>query len=138
MSDEINAVNTESTEAPEAEREVVFEDWKAFYAPDPRYNFAPEDWYGTMDETTATGDLKALIDLKHQLDVTADTAARTEIALQMLQLHEANMWTLAYVEASPTYHAVNARIQNFLADGVWSDIYRDMGIAHCQCWYIAE
>ena len=45
---------------------------------------------------------------------------------------------LAYVEAAPAYHAVNARIQNFLEDGVWSDIYRDMGIAHCQCWYIAE
>ncbi len=95
-------------------------------------------WYGTMDETTATGDLKKLIDLKHQLDVTAGTEERTAIALQMLALHEANMWTIAYVEASPTYHAVNARIKNFLAEGVWSDIYRDMGIAHCQCWYIAE
>ncbi len=95
-------------------------------------------WYGTMDETTATGDLKKLIELKHQLDVTASTEERTAIALQMLALHEANMWTIAYVEASPTYHAVNARIKNFLADGVWSDIYRDMGIAHCQCWYIAE
>ncbi|MBQ7850338.1 MAG: ABC transporter substrate-binding protein [Clostridia bacterium] len=95
-------------------------------------------WYGNMTEETATGDLKKLIELKKQLDVTADTAARTEIALQMLKLHEENMWTLAYVEASPTYHAVNARIQNFLEEGVWSDIYRDMGIAHCQCWYIAE
>ena len=95
-------------------------------------------WYGTMDETTATGDLKKLIELKHQLDVTADTAARTEIALQMLALHQANQWTLAYVQAAPAYHAVNARIKNFLADGVWSDIYRDMGIAHCQCWFIAE
>jgi len=95
-------------------------------------------WYGTMDETTATGDLLKLIELKKQLDVTADTDARTEIALQMLKLHEANQWTLAYVEAAPAYHAVNARIQNFLEDGVWSDIYRDMGIAHCQCWYIAE
>ncbi len=95
-------------------------------------------WYGTMDETTATGDLLKLIELKKQLDVTASTEERTEIAKQMLALHEANQWTIAYVEASPTYHAVNARIQNFLADGVWSDIYRDMGIAHCQCWYIAE
>jgi len=95
-------------------------------------------WYGTMDETTATGDLLKLIELKKQLDVTADTEARTAICLEMLKLHEANQWTLAYVEASPTYHAVNARIQNFLAEGVWSDIYRDMGIAHCQCWYIAE
>ena len=95
-------------------------------------------WYGTMDETTATGDLLKLIELKKQLDVTASTEERTAIALQMLKLHEANQWTLAYVQAAPAYQAVNARIQNFLADGVWSDIYRDMGIAHCQCWYIAE
>ena len=95
-------------------------------------------WYGTMDETTATGDLLKLIELKKELDVTSDPAKRTEIALQMLKLHEDNMWTIAYVQAAPAYHAVNARIQNFLADGVWSDIYRDMGIAHCQCWYIAE
>ena len=95
-------------------------------------------WYGTMDETTATGDLLKLIELKKQLDVTASTEARTEIAKQMLKLHEENQWTLAYVEAAPAYHAVNARIKNFLADGVWSDIYRDMGIAHCQCWFIAE
>ena len=95
-------------------------------------------WYGTMDETTATGDLLKLIELKKQLDVTAKTEDRTAIALEMLKLHQENQWTLAYVEAAPAYHAVNARIQNFLADGVWSDIYRDMGIAHCQCWYIAE
>ncbi len=95
-------------------------------------------WYGTMDETTATGDLLKLIELKKQLDVTAATEDRTAIALQMMKLHEENQWTLAYVEAAPTYHAVNARIQNFLVDGIWSDIYRDMGIAHCQCWYIAE
>lgn len=95
-------------------------------------------WYGNMSEETATGDLKALIDLKKQLDVTADTEERTEICKKMLKLHEENQWTLAYVAAAPTYHAVNARIHNFLAEGVWSDIYRDMGIAHCQCWFIAE
>ena len=95
-------------------------------------------WYGTMDETTATGDLLKLIELKKQVDVTSDPDARNEIALQMLKLHEENMWTLGYVEASPTYHAVNARIKNFLENGVWSDIYRDLGIAHVQCWYIGE
>ena len=95
-------------------------------------------WYGTMDETTATGDLLKLIELKKELDVTVDPDKREEIALQMLKLHEENMWTLAYVEASSTYHAVNARIKNFLEEGVWSDIYRDMGIAHVQCWYIGE
>ncbi len=95
-------------------------------------------WYGTMDKSTATGDLLKLIELKEELDRTADPEKRTALALDMLKLHEENMWTIAYVEASTTYHAVNARIHNFLADGVWSDIYRDMGIAHCQCWYIEE
>lgn len=95
-------------------------------------------WYGTMTKETATGDLLKLIELQEKIDVTSDAGERTKIALEMLKLHEENMWTIAYVAAAPTYHAVNARIQNFLAEGVWSDVYRDMGIAHCQCWYIAE
>ena len=95
-------------------------------------------WYGTMTKETATGDLLKLVELQEKIDVTSDAGERTKIALEMLKLHEENMWTIAYVAAAPTYHAVNARIQNFLAEGVWSDIYRDMGIAHCQCCYIAE
>ena len=95
-------------------------------------------WYGNMTKETATGDLLKLIELHEQLKVTNDTAERTEIALQMLKLHEENMWSIAYVASSPTYHAVNARIKNFPENSVWSDIYRDLGIAHVQCWYIAE
>ena len=30
---------------------AVFSAWKALYAVDPRYNFAPEDWFSTTDET---------------------------------------------------------------------------------------
>ena len=95
-------------------------------------------WYGNMTKETATGDLLKLIELNEQLAKTGDADERTQIALQMLKLHEENMWSIAYVGAAPTYHAVNARIKNFLETGVWSDIYRDMGIAHVQCWYIAE
>ena len=97
-------------------------------------------WYGAMnrnlDKADLTGDLLKLVELKEQLDKTGDAAEREAICLQMLQLHEKNQWTIAYVAASTTMHAVNDRIHNFLADGVWSDIYRDMGIAHCQCWFI--
>ncbi len=95
-------------------------------------------WYGTMTKDTATGDLLELIKLKEQLDVTADTEERNAIAEQMLALHQKNQWTIGYVEAAPTIHAVNSRIKNFPAEGVFSDIYRDMGLAHCWCWYIAE
>ena len=93
-------------------------------------------WYGTMNKETATGDLLKLIELKEALDKTADVAERESICLEMLKLHEQNQWTIAYVAASTTFHAVNVRIHNFLEEGVWSDIYRDMGIAHCQNWFI--
>ena len=93
-------------------------------------------WYGTMKKDTASGDLLKLIELKEELDKTGDPAKREAIALEMLKLHETNQWTIAYVAAATTFHAVNARVHNFPADAVWSDIYRDMGIAHCQCWFI--
>lgn len=95
-------------------------------------------WYGNMTEATATGDLLKLIQLNNKLAKTADTEERNEIALEMLKLHEENMWVLNYMESSKTYHAVNARIKNFLPVAAWSDILRDLGIAHVQCWYIEE
>lgn len=95
-------------------------------------------WYGTMKEDTATGDLLELINLKKELDKTADADARNEIVTKMLKLHEDNQWTIGYVAATPAIHAVNARIHNFPDGLVWSDIYRDMGIARCQCWFIQE
>ena len=95
-------------------------------------------WYGTMNEQTATGDLLTLIQLKNKLSNTGDPAARMEIVNQMLELHQKNQWVIGYIAEAPAIHAVNARIRNFPDELVWSDIYRDMGIAHCQCWFIAE
>jgi peptide/nickel transport system substrate-binding protein len=93
-------------------------------------------WYGTMTKETATGDLLKLIELKEQLDVTADLAERERICNEMLKLHKDNQWVIAYVEASSVYHAVNERIHNFLESAVWADEYREMGLAHIQCWFI--
>ena len=95
-------------------------------------------WYGTMNEETATGDLKTLIDLKQKLDETGDPDARAQIVSDMMALHQKNQWTIGYIAEAPAIHAVNARIHNFPDGLVWSDIYRDMGIAHCQCWFIQE
>ncbi len=95
-------------------------------------------WYGNMTKETATGDLLKLIELNEELAKTGDPAKRQELELQMLKLHQENQWTLAYVQADMTYYAVNDRIKNFPDELVASDIYRDMGIAHCQCFYIAE
>ena len=95
-------------------------------------------WYGNITKENATGDLLKLIELKEKLDVTGDPDERLDIAEEMLDLHEANMWCIAYVSGAPACHAVNGRIHNFLEDGVWSDIYRDLGLAHTQCWFIPK
>ena len=93
-------------------------------------------WYGTMDKETATGDLLKLIELKEELDKTGDAARREAIIAEMLQLHQDNQWTIAYVESDAVYHAVNGRIHNFLETAAWADEYREMGLAHVQCWFI--
>ena len=95
-------------------------------------------WYGTMKKENATGDLLKLIELYEQLAKTGDAAARQDLELQMLKLHQENQWTLAYVQSDLQYWAVNDRIKNFPDGAVASDIYRDLGIAHCQCWFIKE
>ena len=95
-------------------------------------------WYGTMKKENATGDLLKLIELYEQLAKTGDAAARQDLELQMLKLHQENQWTLAYVQSDLQYWAVNDRIKNFPDGAVASDIYRDLGIAHCQCWFIQE
>jgi len=45
-------------EALDGTKETVFENFKALYAPDPRYNFAPEDWKGVATEYNAKDDWK--------------------------------------------------------------------------------
>ena len=89
-----------------------------------------------MDKTTATGDLLKLIELKEELDVTGDSARREQIINEMLKLHQDNQWVIGYVESDSVYHAVNDRIHNFLASAAWADEYREMGLAHVQCWFI--
>ena len=93
-------------------------------------------WYGKMNKETASGDLLKLIELYEELGKTGDAAKREEIVTAMLKLHEENQWTIAYMEADAIYHAVNSRIHNFLETAAWADEYREMGLAHVQCWFI--
>ncbi|TAH66381.1 MAG: ABC transporter substrate-binding protein, partial [Anaerolineaceae bacterium] len=111
----------------------------------PVRNFAA--WYGQVGEWYATkgasgfaptGDLLELCNLYDQLKAAVNEEDQIEIAKKMLKLHEDNTWIIGYVGTSPTYHAVNKRIQNFPVTSIWCDEYRDLGIAHIQTWYIAE
>lgn len=111
----------------------------------PVRNFAA--WYGLVGEwyTTKgasgvepTGDLLELCNLYDKLKAAVTEEEQIKIALNMLKLHEENVWIIGYVDAAPTYHAVNSRIKNFPKTSVWSDEFRDLGIGHIQTWYIAE
>lgn len=111
----------------------------------PVRNFAA--WYGQVGEwystggasgVEPTGDLLELCKLYDQLKAAVNTEDQIKIAEQMLKLHEENIWIIGYVGSAPAYHAVNNRIKNFPASAIWSDEFRDLGIAHLQNWYVAE
>ncbi len=95
-------------------------------------------WCGTMDKSTATGDLLKLIELHEQLKESGDEEERNAIMEQMYDLYEKNMWVLAYVETAPSYNAINKRVKNVPETMINNDVYRNEGVAHVQCWYIEE
>lgn len=111
----------------------------------PVRNYAA--WYGAVGNWYAshgaegvapTGDLLELCNLYDQLKAAMTTEAQQEIALKMLALHQKNQWVIGYVESLPTLIAKDTKIMNFPDVSVYSDEFRDMGIAHLQNCYFAD
>lgn len=111
----------------------------------PVRNYAA--WYGQVGNWYVTkgaegvapeGDLLTLCNLYDQLKLAVTEEERESISLQMLQLLQDNQWFLGYMEVSPTYWAVSARIQNFPSGLVNSDEQRELGLAHIQTFWISE
>ena len=111
----------------------------------PVRNYAP--WYGAVGNWVAskgkegvepTGDLKKLCELYDQLRAAITAAEKEKIALEMLKLHEKNIWVIGYMEALPTLIVKDKRIKNFPESSIFCDEFRDFGIAHFQCLYYAD
>ena len=111
----------------------------------PVRNYAP--WYGAVGNWYAsggkegvepTGDLKKLCELYDELRAAVNAKDKERIALEMLKLHEKNIWVIGYMESLPVLIVKDKKIKNFPESSIFCDEFRDFGIAHFQCLYFAE
>ncbi|AGC67893.1 periplasmic alpha-galactoside-binding protein AgpA [Thermoclostridium stercorarium subsp. stercorarium DSM 8532] len=111
----------------------------------PVRNYAA--WYGAVGNWVAsngkegvepTGDLKKLCELYQQMRSAITAEEKERIALEMLKLHEKNIWIIGYMEALPTLIIKDKKIKNFPENSIFCDEFRDFGIAHFQCLYYGD
>ena len=88
------------------------------------------NWYtsGGTEGVAPTGDLLELCNLYDELKATIDTEKRNEIALQMLQLHEDNIWIIGYMAPTSVLWAIDDKLMNFPERSIYSDEFRGLGI----------
>jgi peptide/nickel transport system substrate-binding protein len=110
-----------------------------------RNNFAV--WYGAFGTWFATngqggeapaGDILKLVELYRQMSGATSKSQINQIALQMLKLHEENIWGIGFLTPTPTLIAVKNDVKNFLEKGIWCDEFRNLGIAHPAIWYFGK
>jgi peptide/nickel transport system substrate-binding protein len=110
-----------------------------------RNNFAV--WYGAFGTWFATngeggeaptGDILKLVDLYRQMSAATNKNQINQIALQMLKLHEENIWGIGYLTPTPDLIAVKNDVRNFLEKGIWCDEFRSLGVAHPAIWYFGK
>jgi peptide/nickel transport system substrate-binding protein len=110
-----------------------------------RNNFAV--WYGAFGTWLATngqggeaptGDILKLTDLYRQMSSATNKDQINQIALQMLKLHEENVWGIGFLTPTPDLIAVKNDVKNFLEKGIWCDEFRCLGISHPAIWYFGK
>ncbi|MDR1444100.1 MAG: ABC transporter substrate-binding protein [Treponema sp.] len=110
-----------------------------------RNNFSP--WYGAFGTWFATGgeggeaptgDIRTLINLYQEMSAATSKEQINRIALQMLKVHEDNIWEIGFLSPTPSLLAVNNNLKNFLEKGLMCDEFRSLGIAHPAIWYLGS
>lgn len=97
-------------------------------------------WYATSgaEGVEPTGAMKDLLTLYEQWAAESDTAKRDEISLQMYQIHEDNLWSIAYLEGVGNYNIISSNLKNFPNNLVHADLYQYANIAHYWTFYKAQ
>ncbi len=97
-------------------------------------------WYASngTEGVEPTGDMKELLTIYEQWAAESDSAKRDELSLKIYEIHEKNLWTIAYLEGAGTYNLVSSKIENFPDNLVWADLYQYANIAHYWTLYKAE
>lgn len=108
----------------------------------PVRNYA--SWYGTVGNWVAsggtegmepTGDLLKLTELYQDMRIATTMEEKEKIALEMLKLHEENLWIIGYMEDLPVLIAKDSDIHNFAEYSIYCDEFRGLGIAKLHTCY---
>ena len=97
-------------------------------------------WYasGGTEGVEPTGAMAELLTLYEQWAAESDSAKRDEISLKIYEIHEENLWSIAYLEGVGNYNLISSNLKNFPDNLVHADLYQYANIAHYWTFYKAE
>ena len=97
-------------------------------------------WFATNGEggETTTGEIMHLIDLYREMRAATTRAEVDRKALEILKVHEENLWEIAFLSPTPVLIGINKDLRNFRETGIYCDEFRSLGIAHPAIWYLAQ
>ena len=97
-------------------------------------------WVGSNGESGVepTGDMAKLVDIWKKWEATPVAEERDAYNLEIYDIHEANLWTIAYLQSAGTYNLVNAKLKNYPDNLVSCDLYMYANIVHYENLFKAE
>ena len=105
------------------------------------------EWYGdfgTYYQTNGeqgvepTGDMAKLVELYEEYISTPITSERDAINEEVLEIHKANLWTLAYLKAESNYTLISNKVKNYPVLYVYDDLYQYANMVHYWTVYVEE
>lgn len=97
-------------------------------------------WVGTNGESGVepTGDMAKLVEIWKKWEATPVAEERDAYNLEIYDIHEANLWTIAYLQSAGTYNLVNSALKNYPDNLVSCDLYMYANIVHYENLFKAE
>ena len=97
-------------------------------------------WVGTNGESGVepTGEMAKLVEIWKKWEATPVAEERDAYNLEIYDIHEANLWTIAYLKSAGTYNLVSSNLKNYPDNLVSADLYMYANIVHYENLFKAE
>lgn len=97
-------------------------------------------WYMTSGENGVepSDAVKELLAKYEALKAAITPEDREARALELLKVHEENVWEIGFTSPLPTLFAVNEDLHNFPEYKISADEFRELGLGHPHTWWISE
>ena len=105
------------------------------------------EWYGEFGNWVGTdgaqgvepfGAMAELVEIWKKWEATPNSDERDAFNLEIYEIHEENLWTIAYLQSAGTYNLISAKLQNYPDNLVSADLYMYANIVHYENLFKAE